>query len=468
MQVYKECEFTGQLLKAEIQDDRPINLIGKLIFCLSGEVLLETSQEIYDSIQSKMMIERHPPYRVKENGLTAQELMESPWLIEKDSLVFPAYKGEYEIQGEISDGNLFTVRALVLRDTSVKPNLFVQEVYIEGRENLDSERKAINTFYGLIAFDPLCDINLFVQTEENSLKVEKIDTANEKSLEATLKSELSIVTPEMSISLQEKYAYFLILIMSFAYGVKVYEAYQKNEIINGVSLELNEYWRGSRSRALAKGFGVIQRPHLNKFLDQVINNEFVIEKYRESLILSLSWYLETFESNILATNFVLLCTALEALNEEFKSIQADESSRLLSKAKYKLVRKSILSCIDQHALNLDEHDTPEKYAIFKSKVQSFFQAGDLNMIGRLGSSLKGMLEYFHVKYEDLFPEFDFIKIRNNVVHRGTHDSDEMLEVYLKLESLYIRLMLCILGYKGDYMEYDGKDLICRTVPFTED
>jgi hypothetical protein len=325
-------------------------------------------------------------------------------------------------------------------------------------------RYSVTTVYGLVAFDPPCSIELSLPKKDNTLKIEKI-ISEKKILEANISSKLSIFSRELSVEAQEKIAYFLIFMISFASGRKVIEAYQRSEVKSAEEFKIDEYWRGSRSRAVAKGFRVIQEPHLKLFLEQLISKEDGLELYRESLLLSLSWYLETFESNILATNFVLLCTAIEAFNEEFKKTQQSSTNRLISKPKYKAVRKSILQCVDEHESDLHGDDDHEKYAIFKAKIESVFNSGSLNMVGNLSANLQEMLKYFKVKYDDLFPEFDFIKIRNNVIHRGTHDFDEMFDVYLRLESLYIRLILCVLGYNGDYMEHNGTGLICRTVPF---
>lgn len=466
MKIYQESTFTGRLLKSDTQDNEPIEINGNVLFCSNGEVLLRASQNLYDSIQSKMFFESIPIYGAKPNKIGTEEAINNPSLIQRSSIVRLAYEGKYKVQGEIRTDRNLRIKATVSRDTGLKPDVLLQEVCLEDEEALASKENSVMTAYGLIAFDLPCNIEILLNKKGDILKIEKIANENKKSLEANISSKLSIFSRELPIEAQKKLAYFLIFMISFASGRRVFEAYQRIEVRNGRKFKIDEHWRGSRSRALAKGFRVIQQPHLKLFLEQLINEKARLESYRSSLLLSLSWYLETFESNILATNFLLLCTAIEAFNEEFKKIQKSSSTKLISTSKYRAVKKSIFQCVDEHKSDLHGDDT-YKYEIFKRKITSFFNSGSLNMTGNLGPSLQDMLIYFKVEYEDLFPKFDFIKIRNNVVHRGTHDFNEMLDVYPRLETLYIRLILCVLEYDGDYMEHNhnGTGLICRTVPF---
>ncbi|MBE9101279.1 hypothetical protein [Vacuolonema iberomarrocanum] len=470
MKIYQENLFAGQFSKSDTQEDKPIDINGKVIFCSNGEVLLRTSQKLYNAVQSKMASESVLIHGEQDDGLSIEEISSigDTTLIEQCSIVRPAYKGKYKIQREIEREKILKIRATVSPDTSIEPDILLQEVYLEGEDKLTSMEHSVKTVYGLVAFAPLHHIQMSIGQENGVLRLEKVNDNYKNVLEANVVSELSIFSCNLSIEEQENLAYFLIFMISFASGRNIYEAYQRSELRNGDILKITEYWRGSRSRAVAKGFiTVIQAPHLELFLEQLIRKRFNLEEYRSSLLLSLSWYLETFESKILATDFVLLCTALESLNEEFKEIQRTRSNRLLSKTKYRAVKKAIFQCIDQEGSDLKGEDTSQKYEIFKTKVHSFFDSGSLNMIGNLGANLQNMLEYFEVKYEDLFPEFDFIKIRNNVIHRGTHEFDEMFDVYFRLENLYIRLILSIVKYDGNYMEHNGTGLICRTIPFTK-
>jgi hypothetical protein len=314
MEIYQEFIFAGQLLKSDAQDNEPMEINGRVLFCSNGEVLIRTNQKLYNSIQSKILFESAPIYGAKANGVSAEEAVNNPSLTERGSIIRPAYEGEYKIQGEIKTDSILRINATVSRDTGLKPDMLIQEVCLEDEETLNSKENSVTTVYGLIAFDPPYTIEIPLHKKVNVLRIEKIDSGNKNSLEANISSKLSIFSSELSVEAQEKLAYFLIFMISFASGRKVFEAYQRSEVRSGNKFKTNEHWRGSRSRAVAKGFRIIQEPHLKLFLGQLINKEARLELYRSSLLLSLSWYLETFESNILATNFVLLCTAIRAIS----------------------------------------------------------------------------------------------------------------------------------------------------------
>lgn len=63
-----------------------------------------------------------------------------------------------------------------------------------------------------------------------------------------------------------------------------------------------------------------------------------------------------------------------------------------------------------------------------------------------------MFKIYSVPYEDLFPGLEFIKIRNDIVHKGFYEVDLALERY-KLSNLVVRVFLAILRYNGNYNEY---------------
>lgn len=86
-----------------------------------------------------------------------------------------------------------------------------------------------------------------------------------------------------------------------------------------------------------------------------------------------------------------------------------------------------------------------------------------------------MFKTYSVPYEDLFPELEFIKIRDKIVHEGFGGVDVALELR-KLSNLVVRVFLAILGYQGNYIESikieiddplgrSKHGLICRSFPF---
>jgi hypothetical protein len=125
--------------------------------------------------------------------------------------------------------------------------------------------------------------------------------------------------------------------------------------------------------------------------------------------------------------------------------------------------------------NINNQDDLKKYNIFQIKVEKSFTSGSYNQIGDLRNSLKEMFKTYSVPYEDLFPNLEFIDIRDDIVHEGFGGVDVALELG-KLSNLVVRVFLAILGYQGDYMEYikieiddslkrSKYGLICKSFPF---
>ncbi|NEU80391.1 hypothetical protein [Nostoc sp. UIC 10630] len=110
-----------------------------------------------------------------------------------------------------------------------------------------------------------------------------------------------------------------------------------------------------------------------------------------------------------------------------------------------------MSILSEYQKEFDDQDTVGKYHIFRAKVEKSFDDASLNKVGSLRTSLKQMLEFYKVPYEDLFPELEFIKIRDNIVHAGFGGLDIAPEVR-KLANLIVRLILSILEYQGNYIE----------------
>ena len=68
--------------------------------------------------------------------------------------------------------------------------------------------------------------------------------------------------------------------------------------------------------------------------------------------------------------------------------------------------------------------------------------------------LKNILIYYKVPYKDLFPDLDIKTVRDKLIHTGFYikQNKESSEFYLKLQSLFIRIVLSILEYEGLYLE----------------
>ena len=74
----------------------------------------------------------------------------------------------------------------------------------------------------------------------------------------------------------------------------------------------------------------------------------------------------------------------------------------------------------------------------------------------LKSSLSDMYstDFFDITYSDLFPEFEFVEIRNQIVHSGLSKGEfkDLLENYEKLVALLQRTLLGMLNYSGEFID----------------
>jgi len=270
----------------------------------------------------------------------------------------------------------------------------------------------------------------------------------------------------------ETYYFWLASLLSLASGHRVNQVY-RIETLKCKDLQVkSEHWLGRNLHGEARGMAVIQAPHLYLFIQQCTKKMTWETFSNRGMGLALSWYLDTFNSTIAEVNFLLLCTGLESLNKKYSKTV---SKRLVSKQIYKQIREIILNTLSNFKRDIEDKDDLEKYNIFVLKVENSFASGSYNQVGELRTSLKEMFKTYGVPYEGLFPELEFLRVRNEIVHEGLGGIDVDLELR-KLSNLVVRVFLAILEYQGDYMEsrnieIDDKfrrskhGLICRAFPF---
>ncbi|MCG7847945.1 MAG: hypothetical protein MIO93_02020 [ANME-2 cluster archaeon] len=72
----------------------------------------------------------------------------------------------------------------------------------------------------------------------------------------------------------------------------------------------------------------------------------------------------------------------------------------------------------------------------------------------LKSSLRDMYYSYGINYSDLFPDFEFVRIRDNIVHTGisNSDSNDFFENYEKMVALLHRTLLGMLNYSGEFID----------------
>jgi hypothetical protein len=470
MKIIKKIDFFGSFEKADAEDTQPIEGINAVLCCYdNGLVLLEAEQEIINSIEQKRLIESSPLYGFKKDTdeLKSQQILDEALFlfnIKKGDLeiIRSSYDGNYIIKGENSEG-LF-VSAIVSEDSRRKPKLILQSLKINSNI-ISSKSQVQRVTYGLTQLKLFPDFSASIHNWQSSFYIAPVQNDNQEILDATLTAEMTLCDLPTNEDYQH-YSTWLTLLLSFASGSKVNIIYEFTTYRSNNKLQFSEYWLGSMPDSKKGGIAVIQRPHLAKFFHQVsksLNFEFFDEK---GIGLALFWYLESWETNVVNTQFICLCTAIESL---IKNYSDTINSRLLSTAKYREIRDSILKILQEKGDDLAKtNDSQEKYDIFYKKVKQIFEEGGLNKIGNLGAALQEMLQFYQVYYKDLFPNFDFIKLRNDLVHKGFSEVDEMYETFLKLENLFIRIVLSMLKYEGDYMEHNGTQLICRSFPLSDD
>ena len=198
------------------------------------------------------------------------------------------------------------------------------------------------------------------------------------------------------------YSAWLELLISFATGKCLKEIYRIETSQSNDSQKKVEYWSGNQLFKEGRGIAVVQQAHLTLFIQQCASKVTWENFSDKGLGSALGWYTDAFSSNTVSVEFLLFCTVLETLIAHYSSI---------------------------------------------------------NKLGRepLRTKLKQMLEFYKTPYKDLFPEFEFIKIRNKMVHEG-FGGDNISSDLRKLGNLVVRLVLSILQYEGNYIESTKIDI----------
>ena len=447
------------------------------------------NSQVNQDISHKIFYESSPIYQLKDVTTEQLDILQF-WELDglEREIVQQPYKGDYEIEGKTVEG--WKIKAIIA-DVNFQVTLG-----FDNSENIDQEGKSQvrlrdldidyhldsleeggtqEIVYGLANIELIHNLSAQIGNLEAEMCIESVSTRESRNKSGILSAEMTL----RNIRENEQYSYetycaWLISLLSLASGHCVDKIYT----IKGVRYEhfqiKSEYWSGRKLRSEARGIAVIQSPHLYLFMQQCAKN-LTWETFSDrgkGVGLALSWYIDTFVSPMAEVNFLLLCTVLESLNKKYST---NASKRLLPKNIYKQIREKILKVISDSQQDIDNPDDLEKYKVFSSKLEKSFASGSYNQIGSLRTSLQEMFKTYSVPYEDLFPELEFIKIRDKIVHEGFGGVDVALELR-KLSNLVVRVFLAILGYQGNYMESikieiddplgrSKHGLICRSFPF---
>jgi hypothetical protein len=493
MELKKQFTFSGLFKKFHEEDTQPIEINDANIYCyVNGNILCEVNFQVNQQIDDKISDESVPISQLKGETIKPADIMQFRKLDRLETeieMVQQPYDGDYEIEGKTVEG--WKIKAIIA-DANFPVTLGVdnsENSEQEGKSqvrlrdldidyNLDSleEGGTEEIAYGLANIEVIDNFKAQIGNLEAEMCIESVSTRESTNKSGILSAEMTLRNiRENEQDSYETYCAWLISLLSLASGHCVDKIYRIKAVRSEHFQIKSEYWSGRKLRSEARGIPVIQSPHLELFMQQCAKN-LTWETFSDKGVgLALSWYIDTFVSPMAEVNFLLLCTVLESLNKKYSS---NASKKLLPTKIYRQIRRQILKVVSdfpQNPQNINNQDDLKKYNIFQIKVEKSFADGSYNQIGDLRASLEEMFKTYSVPYEDLFPELEFITIRDKIVHEGFYEVDVSLELY-KLSNLVVRVFLAILGYQGHYMESikieiddplgrSKHGLICRSFPF---
>lgn len=522
MPVFKQFKFSGILKQANANDEFPINIDNAVIYCYAnGLVMLECNPITVRKINEKISIDQGEKYSYKQTEMArsseqqlSQEENDSkkfllPFQFEglEKVLINHGYEGTYQIEGKTPEG--WDVLAEVYKyniSISFSNNLLYETLHQDagksfiGLSNLfidyspslkKEESNLLEITYGIVDL-PLrvpfvtSFLNSQAELSANPIRIEEAKNL----IDAVLTAEIKFKKPvdEVINYEYENYYTWFNLILSFASGHTTESIYQlKTFKVEHEQNQSIEYWIGGNPKPKKRDIEVIQdlEDFISKIANEVNDDKFV----EKGLGLALSWYQDSLSSDMDSVQFIFLCTALETLNYKHNK---DVTNRVLPRQNYRRIREKILRAFDnilqeeKQLISSDKNISQKEKEKIISQVDIFnkilvkpLDDGDYNKIGNLRTSLKIMLDSYKVKYDDLFPNLEFIAARDGLIHSGYGGLDVEPGVYFtpKLKSLFIRTILSMLGYQGNYMEmeklelekqpkYNMYRLVCKRFPLS--
>lgn len=488
------------LRKTFVEDKRPIENIKAIIYCYpDGQISLESDCQTINNIGQKIALEYsgwdeitdfRPLDEICDAFLTGEIL--------KTRVVEKPYTGEYTLEGLTPAG------VLVSANTSIGTKFNCKNIEVEvKREKIGLKRLQVDynfnvelgaikqILYGLTNIKILQSFEASFIESKARLRLEllpnierqgdsNISRLNSEMLLCNIpipKDDLVQQNPyDTSSRLYGAYSTWFQMLFTFSSGYETRDIYrvETTQTSNGTE-KVVEYWSGGYSQKKS-GLMVIQENDISKFIIQVAN-KVTFNIFRDiGLGLSLSWYIESFDTTMLSTQCLFLYTAIETLNSNFHegnlSIKHNISENRPNKQEEKIrnikdnlgkLHKFFNEDVIENLAEVNE-SKQAKIRDFNSVLQRVFQAFDsvLNMIKKqnkvsldtFNNLLKNILIYYKVPYDDLFPTLDIKTVRDKLIHTGFYikHNQEATEFYLKLRSLFIRIVLSILEYEGTYIE----------------
>lgn len=170
---------------------------------------------------------------------------------------------------------------------------------------------------------------------------------------------------------------------------------------------------------------------------------------------ALHWYLQSVHTSVIQFKYLYAFVCLELLLYRYD--RKNDSEFLIDAHLFKKVRPKIEDYLSKIL--------KEKGIDTKKRDKMYRKLGDLNR-EPFGDRLTGFLDKFGIRYDNLVDNDkmnmnELISIRDSIVHTGSSTYgpdrfDDLLEAYIRLLHIVLRIFLSILGYKGSYsMPYEA-------------
>ncbi|NQE05979.1 hypothetical protein C5S32_08925 [ANME-1 cluster archaeon GoMg1] len=227
--------------------------------------------------------------------------------------------------------------------------------------------------------------------------------------------------------------------LSFAQGVFINCIYYNLYIKDAEGFKLYKSVHRSAKTKSTTSDELIGTLHIQNFLESVLPTFTKDFQKQTGVGDAIEWYLESIRPSVIESKFVHGCIAIELLNDRFKENKSND--KILTKGQFKKLVKEVKSVISEHILDMDKRE------------KMHLKIPELNR-PTLKSSLRDMYDFYDISYSDLFPEFEFVEIRNQIVHSGLSKGEfkDLLENYEKLVALLQRTLLGMLNYSGEFID----------------
>jgi hypothetical protein len=236
----------------------------------------------------------------------------------------------------------------------------------------------------------------------------------------------------------------VMLLLSFAQGVFINFVYYNLYIKHAEGFKLYKSVHNTAKTKSTTSDELIWTPHIQNFLESVLPTFTKDFQKQTGVGDAIEWYLESICPSVIESRFIHGCIAIELLNDRFK--ENNSKDKLLTVNQFKKLAKDVKTVILKFLSDKDENE------LFKEMC---LKLPELNR-PTLKSSLSDMYssDFYDISYSDIFPNFEFVKIRDQIVHSGLSKGEfnDLLENYEKLVALLQRTLLGMLNYSGEFID----------------